>query len=117
MADTPTNPSSYPQQTLRSAEFKDIYSNFVRMGVSGSDISIIFGKLVDSPLGFNVVEDQAIIRMSPHQFKTFLSQATKTLNAWEEVFGAVNESMKSSPQEAITDGVRRLKEALDKGMS
>jgi hypothetical protein len=114
MADKPVQPSV---QISRSSEFKDIYSNFVRLGVSGADLSIIFGKLVENEVGMQMVEDQAVVRMSPHQFKTFLSQANKTLEAWETTFGAVTESMKSPSQSVITDGVRKLKDALDRAQA
>jgi hypothetical protein len=114
MTDSVNMPSLVnPQQFVRTAEFKDVYSNFVRLGVSGSDINVVFGKIIEPAAGINVIEDQVMVRMSPHQFKTFLDQATKTFNAWEEVFGEVNASLKSLSQEVITNDVRRLKEALN----
>jgi Protein of unknown function (DUF3467) len=103
-----------PLHFTRSQEFRDIYSNFVRIGVTGSDISIYFARLIEPEPGVNIPEDQAVVRMSPHQFKTFLDHANKTLVAWEEVFGVVQQSMKTQPQGIITDGIRRLKESLDK---
>jgi Protein of unknown function (DUF3467) len=103
-----------PMQFARSQDFRDIYSNFVRIGVTGSDISVYFGRLIEPAPGINIPEEQAVVRMSPHQFKTFLDHANKTLVAWEDVFGTVQQSMRTQPQDVITDGIRRLKEGLDK---
>lgn len=101
-------------QFVRSQDFRDVYSNVVRIGVSGSDVSVYFGKLIEPAPGVNITEDQVVVRMSPHQFKTFVDHASKTLIAWESVFGSVQQSTKTHPQDLITDGVRRLKEVLDK---
>jgi hypothetical protein len=101
-------------QTSRSQDFRDVYSNHNRLGVSPVDINITFSKIIESGIGINTIEDQAVIRMSAQQFKSFLDSATKTMAAWEEVFGEIKETVKNPAKSTMVDSVRRLKEALDK---
>ena len=101
----------------KSREVIDIYSNHARIGVSTSDLTIVFGKLVEASVGISSIEEQATVRMSPQQFKSFIDQSTKTLAAWETVFGKVSPATPPQSQDKIMDGIRRLKEAVDKANS
>lgn len=103
-----------PTQFIRSPEFRDVYSNFVRVGVSPTDINVSFSKLIEPTPGITMIEDQALVRMSPQQFKVFVDQASKMLKAWEDVFGEITHTVKPRSQESITQGILRLKEAIDK---
>jgi hypothetical protein len=101
----------------RSTDFRDIYSNNNRIGVSPVDFNITFSKIVEPAVGISTVEDQVVIRMAPQQFKSFLDSANKTMAAWEEVFGQIKETIKQLPQDRMTEGIVRLKETLDKANS
>lgn len=104
-------------QTARSSEFRDIYSNHVRVGVSPVDFGITFGKIIEPSIGINIIEDQAVVRMSAQQFKSFLDSANKTMTAWEEVFGSIQETNKPQSQTRITEGIKGLKQVLDRANS
>lgn len=56
----------------KAPDFKDIYSNYNRIGVSPVDFNITFSKIIEPLTGMNSIEDQAVIRMSAQQFKSFL---------------------------------------------
>ena len=81
MSDIKSEPSvvNLNVQTNRTPEFKDIYSNHNRIGVSPVDFNITFSKIIEPAMGINVIEDQAVIRMSAQQFKSFIDSATKTM--------------------------------------
>jgi hypothetical protein len=103
--------------TTKTQEFKDIYSNHNRIGVSPVDFNITFSKIVEGALGLSSIEDQVVIRMSPQQFKGFLESASRTMAAWEEVYGKIKETVKTPSQSGMAEGIRRLKDALDKANS
>ena len=98
----------------KTQDFKDIYSNHNRIGVSPVDFNITFSKIIEPGIGFNAIEDQAVIRMSAQQFKSFLDSANKTMAAWEEVYGEIKETVKTTPQARMLEGIRNLKDTLDK---
>lgn len=106
-----------PAQYVRSPDYKDVYSNFVRVAVGPTDFTIAFSKLVEPAAGLTVPEDQVLVRMSPQQMKIFIDQAGKTLLAWEQVFGELTNPVKNRSQEQIAVGIQRLKEALDRANS
>lgn len=102
-----------PNKFVRSPDYRDIYSNHVRLTVSSSDISIIFSKIIELSYGVNTIEDNVNIRLSPQQCKAFVDSASKTLAAWEEVFGEVAPATKPQSKDSIKEGIRRLKSVLD----
>ncbi len=103
-------------KSIRSEEFRDIYSNFSRLGVTPFDFSVTFSRLIEPTMGVNVIEDEVVVRMSAQQFKTFLESATKTLAAWEEAFGQIKLTVRPSHSSAtIEDGIQKLKEMMEKG--
>jgi hypothetical protein len=99
--------------SVRSVDFKDIYSNASRIGMSQSDFGITFSKIIEPTAGIAVVEDQAIVRMSANQFKIFVDHAVKTLAAWEDTFGDIKVLGKLQDVEAIKERMRKLKQAID----
>ena len=112
----PPQPIAAHLASVRSPDFKDIYSNNSRLSISPFDFAVTFGRITEPAMGVNVVEDEVVVRMSVQQFKTFLESSSSALAAWEEVFGEIKLTTKphSSSKEMI-EGVRRLKEMVDKG--
>jgi hypothetical protein len=104
------------QGSVRNQEFRDIYSNNTRIGISPFDFSLTFSTIVEPTAGMTVIEDQVVVRMSAQQFKAFLDSASKTMTAWEEVFGSVQLTIPERSVEQITAGIRKLKEAVDKSI-
>lgn len=52
--------------------------------------------------------------MSPEHFKYFVDYLTKTLDAWEEVFGPINAPLNAPDKVKILTGFRALKDKLTK---
>ena len=102
---------------IRSAEFRDIYSNNARVGVSPWDISITFALAKEIVPGTIIAEDQAVVRMSPQQFKTFAEAIMTTLQAWEEVFGEIKATSPPLSAAQTKQGIVNLKEAVFKEFS
>jgi hypothetical protein len=99
---------------IRSQQFVDIYANNTRIGVSAFDFNMMFGRIIEQAQGVNVIEDLASIRMSPIQFKFFIESASHVFKAWEETFGQIEYPMKLRSKEQLREGMRRLKEELEK---
>lgn len=99
----------------RNPDFKDIYTNSTRVGVSPWDMSITFALSKEMQPGLLTSEDQAVVRMSPQQFKTFVSAISASLQAWEEVFGAISVTSPPPSIEGIRDTIARMREAVFKG--
>jgi hypothetical protein len=102
----PTNVAVQP--TLRSAEFKDIYSNNVRIAASPLDITLIFGRLTEIG-GGTVLEDLVHTRLSPYQFKILVKHVSISLEAWEEVFGNIPVTLPEIKKEAIVEALTNMK--------
>ncbi len=75
----------------KSDQYREIYANFSRIGMSPWDISIIFGTLNDVVAGKRPsVTSEAAIRMSPNQFKAFAIGLPLIMAEWEARFGEIN---------------------------
>jgi Protein of unknown function (DUF3467) len=101
----------------RGQDFKDIYTNNTRVGMSPWDVSITFALSKEMQLGNFVSEDQAVVRMSPQQFKTFVSAISLSLQAWEEVFGTITVTSPTPTIDGIRETLARMKEAVFRGSS
>lgn len=64
--------------------------------------------------GAPAIEEQACVRMSPEHFKYFVDYLSKTLDAWEEVFGPVNAPLGVQDKNKIAAGFRALRDRLTK---
>jgi hypothetical protein len=109
-SDAPPNISGQPY--FRSAEFKDIYSNNVRMAASPFDFTMMFGRMTDIGTGVTGLEDVVHARLSPYQFKILVKNAVATLEAWEEVFGNIPVSVPEVKKETIVDGLMNMKNSI-----
>lgn len=122
MADAPSSfPFGPPQlaataNTVRSPDYKDIYSNYVKIGVSPSDFNVIFSRMALGTNNQPIIEDLTTVRMSPQQFKALADNIVKTISAWESVFGNITITTRQQPKEKIEDGIKKLKDLLDKAV-
>jgi len=64
-----------------------------------------------------ISEDQAIIRMSPQQFKVFSQSMNSAITAWESVFGQITMNSPGIDVDKFKDGVVKMKEAVQKQIS
>lgn len=111
--------SSDPQLTtvanmVRSPDYKDLYSNYTRVGVSPSDLNIVFSRIGETSNNQPLIEDLVMVRMSPQQFKVFVDHVVKTMTAWESVFGEVAVTSKPQDEDKMKAGMTRLKDAIAK---
>jgi hypothetical protein len=115
MSDAKSAPQAVqPVGVTRSTDFKDVYANQSRLGVSPFDFTMTFGRIIDQSIGRTTVEDQAVIRMSPQQFKSFIDAANKTLSSWEEIFGIIPITAPTINIDTIRSSMKNLKEFVDK---
>jgi hypothetical protein len=103
--------------SIRSPDFKDIYTNATRVSLSPWDMNITFTLTKEIMPGVLVGEDQAVVRMSPQQFKIFAESLLTTMTAWEEVFGAIIPTSPSLSKETMKAGILSMKEAIYKQTS
>jgi hypothetical protein len=78
--------------TIRSPEYKTLYSNIFRPRVGAGDITIIFSKLTHSPSLMavaDVVEEQVEVVMSWPQLKMFTETLSTLVEAIDEEIGEI----------------------------
>jgi hypothetical protein len=98
----------------RAHDYKDIYSNNCRVGVSPWDFTVAFALAKESINGMMVAEDQSAVRMSPQQFKTFCKSIKVALEAWEHVFGEIAETSPTTDSEKMKTSLQDMKDAMYK---
>lgn len=91
----------------------DVYANQLRMGVTLSDFTIIFGVAEDDGQGIAQMVDKATIRLAPMTFKALLLNMQGALDAYEKSVGniiisrvAVTEATKNGAM--LTEALRTL---------
>jgi Protein of unknown function (DUF3467) len=74
-----------------SGDFKAIYSNAARLGITPWDINIMFF-MIQEPAGGGAptLEDQMLVKMSPQHFKAFGKAMERVLAGYEAQFGTVS---------------------------
>jgi hypothetical protein len=96
---------------VRSPHFFDIYCNATKIFVSAADFTVAISRASEIG-GINVIEELAFIRMSPQQFKTFVTQMTTMLKAWEDVLGEISQVGASPSYEDVRANIQRMKDAV-----
>jgi hypothetical protein len=123
MVDAKPNPQPAPPfgfqmisaSGTRSLDFKDIYTNASRVGVTPWDFSITVSLTKDIAPGMPpIIEDQAVLRMSPQHFKIFSKSISDFIAAWEEVFGQVIVDDPVTSPKQMKEGMQRLKDSMTK---
>jgi hypothetical protein len=85
--------------TIRSGEYKIIFSNFSRMRVSPTEFAIRFGYLDTTPLpgspmnsGMNIdaVEDRVAVVLTPHHAKILALTLQGSVTAYEREYGKID---------------------------
>lgn len=97
---------------FRRPEHLDIYSNAQRIGVSASDLTIIFSRMGESG---PAVEDLVTVRLSPYQFKTLAGVLTNALKAWEETLGEIPTILAAPTVESLRPAMEALKAHVAEG--
>lgn len=75
---------------LRDQQFREVYANGTFTGMTPYDITLFFTKATDIGGGQNALVDQVAVIMSPQHFKQFCRSVSKSLKAYETVFGELN---------------------------
>lgn len=92
---------------IRSDDYLDTYANTFRMGTTLADFTLIFGSTDD--LGINNMRnmDRASIHVSPQMLKLLSLQISANLDAYERVFGVIQNPKK------VTDALEQSSKALE----
>lgn len=77
------------QTPVQNAEVYDSYANQIRMGVTLSDFTLIFGVIVDRGKAGSVNCDKCIVRLAPTTFKQLHLQMSAALAAYEQSIGEI----------------------------
>jgi len=103
-----------PGPIPRSLDFKDVYSNNVRLGLTPWDFTVVFALTKEIVPGVMTAEDQVAVRMSPQQFKTVTKSLAMTMKVWEEVFGDILETSPQMSEAQMKAHVKALKDGVFK---
>ena len=98
---------------IQSEDFKNIYSNNVRIGISQWDLSITIGQIVEVQGGLSVVEERVSAKFSPQYFKVLSSTLTTAIQQWEMIFGEIPQKFgQSAGSENIVKALSGLKDLI-----
>jgi hypothetical protein len=86
------SPTVAPKIT-KAPDFKIVYSNVVRSGVSPWDIRLVFGQIGESDEQIPVAEDLVTVVMSPPQAKSVLQILGGIIQSYEAIFGEIKDLM------------------------
>jgi hypothetical protein len=96
---------------MRNPSFVDIYASGARVTASAYDLSFTFTRPVELRPGSTVIEDLAVVRMSPHHFKSFIKQCSLMMQGWEDAFGTVQDNTPSPfTAEQVRNAMTKLKQ-------
>ena len=92
MADQRNSGFSQTVPEEMAPDFKDFYSNFVRVGMTPFDLSMTFGQIKTTSPQNSLPEAKthATVIMSPYHFKAYVMSVNHLLAEWERQFGSVN---------------------------
>ncbi len=79
----------YVTENVLASDFKAIYSNTLRLGLTPYDLFMVFGRIKESKPGQAFNDEQCEVRMSPQFFKTMVHQLNGLLRTYETQFGEV----------------------------
>lgn len=100
------------QGPFKTPDFRQYYSNHMRLGLTPVDVALTFGRLVEPTPNVTRPEEQFTVRFSPQFFKILVTNLTGLLTAYEGQFGEIPISNKT-PQEALA-GIKAAAEAMKK---
>lgn len=81
-------PPGLAQRLFGGGPVPEVFANQLRMGVTVTDFTIVFGTAVDMG-GTAVVADRAIVHVAPGMLKQILQNLIMAVNAYEEVMGEI----------------------------
>ena len=82
--------STTPVPIGRSSNYVDVYASIIRMNMTPTDFTVIFGVNEDLGPGLLIPQDRASVRVSPQTLRILIENAALFLRAWEAQFGKVN---------------------------
>jgi hypothetical protein len=77
--------------STRAADYKNMYVNATKMGVSPWDIRVTVGQVIENADGTNVTEEQITLLMSPQHAKVVLQSLQTTIEVYERTFGEIKD--------------------------
>jgi hypothetical protein len=83
-------------QSFQSENYRTIYSNYAKVGITQWDFTLIFGMNIEKNAQ-NVYEEQVAIKFSPQYFKSLVGSLTESLRQWEQAFGEIQSGLGQSP--------------------
>lgn len=79
----------FPTGTVRDGAYVDVYSNQVRLGVTISDITIVFGLMEDAGPNQIVNKDKVAVHLAPTSAKSLMMHLKAAVEAYEKGAGEI----------------------------
>lgn len=96
MSDQPQQPMlpgmvspAFAQRLFGSAPVPEVFANQMRMGVTITDFTLVFGAAVDIGGGTPMAIDKSVVHVAPGMLKQMLQNITMAVEAYEEVMGEI----------------------------
>ena len=100
----------------RSPQYRSVYVNQVRAGMSTWDIQLTFGRVTEIAPGVPAVEEQFTAVMAPEYVRAVIQVLTETMRQFEEKVGPITRSphggIESASLDAIRSGVQLKQEKM-----
>jgi len=103
-------------QVEQSADFKQVYCNHTRLGMTPYDLVLTCGHIVDKSSNNPIVSEDVSIRFSPQSFKLLALNLNAAIAAWEAQWGTIQIRQRTAEEivTALHESAQKLKEGLKK---
>jgi hypothetical protein len=81
---------------VRASDYRTIYANATRIGLSAYDVRLTFGIIVEAEPGKAVNQDQITVIMSPQHAKAVIKIMQDNLPIWEAQYGKMPDAKTKS---------------------
>ena len=85
----PIMPGALAQRLLGAGGIPEVFANQMRMSVTVTDFTIVFGVAVDNGSGPATLADKVAIHVAPGMLKQVLLNIEAAIDAYEEVIGEI----------------------------
>ncbi len=90
----------------RSPQYRSVYVNQVRTGMSTWDVQLTLGRITEVAPGVPAVEEQFTAVMAPEYVKAVIQVLTETVRQFEEKIGPITRSPQGGTESASLDAIK-----------
>ena len=119
MSETKIDPPAQQQHPIFNVvggpPIMDVFSNQLRMGVTLSDFTLIFGVTESGPTGIGINREKVAIHLAPVMLKQLLLNIEVAVTAYEEAVAPI--SIQANAREKLTEIKKALVSQLQAAMA